>query len=210
MDYQELIDAVKSGNSEVVETLVRQGLDEGLEPQSILNDGLLKAMSEIGVRFKAGTAFVPEVLIAARALNTGTSVMKERLGEGSTSTIGKVVLATVSGDLHDIGKNLVRMMLESAGFDVIDLGVDVKADKIIEAVKANSPEIVALSALLTTTMDYQREVINALKEAGVRDKVKVLIGGAPVTQSFCDEIGADGYTEDAPGAAEKARELLSL
>jgi 5-methyltetrahydrofolate--homocysteine methyltransferase len=209
MDFQELIGAVKKGDVNTVTALVQQGVDEGVEPQSILNDGLLKAMNEIGVKFKNNEVFVPEVLIAARALNAGTAALKEKIGAGASSAIGKVVLATVSGDLHDIGKNLVKMMLEGAGFEVIDLGVDVTADKIVDAVKDSDADIVALSALLTTTMAYQRTVVEALEEAGVRDSVKVIVGGAPVTQSFCDDIGADGYTADAPSAADKARELLA-
>ncbi|MDR1293212.1 MAG: corrinoid protein [Clostridiales Family XIII bacterium] len=208
MDFQTLIDAVKKGDVAVVTTLVEQGLAEGADPQLILDDGLLKAMNEVGVRFKNNEVFVPEVLIAARALNAGTAVLKEKIGDNA-SKIGKVVIATVSGDLHDIGKNLVKMMMESVGFNVIDLGVDVTADKIVEAVKTNEADIVALSALLTTTMAYQRTVVDALKEAGIRDKVKVMIGGAPTTQAFCDDIGADGYTADAPSAADKARELLA-
>jgi 5-methyltetrahydrofolate--homocysteine methyltransferase len=208
MNFQELIDAEKAGNVDAVTTLVKQGLDEGIDAQQILDDGLLKAMNEIGVKFKAGEVFVPEVLIAARALNAGTAVLKEKLGDGG-SKVGKVVICTVSGDLHDIGKNLVKMMMESVGFDVIDLGVDVTADKIVAAVKENDADVVALSALLTTTMAYQRTVVDALKEAGIRDKVKVIIGGAPTTQAFCDDIGADGYTADAPSAADKARELLA-
>jgi 5-methyltetrahydrofolate--homocysteine methyltransferase len=209
MDFQELIDAVKRGDANTVVVLVQQGIDEGIDSQSILDEGLLKAMNEIGVKFKNNEVFVPEVLIAARALNAGTAKLKERIGAEAAQSIGKVVLATVSGDLHDIGKNLVKMMLESAGFDVIDLGVDVTADKIVEAVKDNEADIVALSALLTTTMAYQRTVVEALEEAGVRDDVKVIVGGAPVTQAFCDDIGADGYTADAPSAADKARELLA-
>jgi 5-methyltetrahydrofolate--homocysteine methyltransferase len=208
MDFQTLIDAVKKGDVAEVTTLVEQGLAEEIDPQLILDDGLLKAMNEVGVRFKNNEVFVPEVLIAARALNAGTAVLKEKIGDNA-SKIGKVVIATVSGDLHDIGKNLVKMMMESVGFDVIDLGVDVTAEKIVEAVKANGADIVALSALLTTTMAYQRTVVDALKEAGIRDKVKVMIGGAPTTQEFCDAIGADGYTADAPSAADKARELLA-
>ncbi|MDR1496543.1 MAG: corrinoid protein [Clostridiales Family XIII bacterium] len=209
MDFQELIESVKKGDANTVATLVQQGLDENVDPQSILDDGLLKAMNEIGVKFKNNEVFVPEVLIAARALNAGTAVLKEnKVGDNSNSA-GKVIIATVSGDLHDIGKNLVKMMMESVGFEVIDLGVDVTADKIVEAVKSSNADIVALSALLTTTMAYQRTVVEALKEAGVRDKVKVMIGGAPTTQAFCDDIGADGYTADAPSAADKARELLA-
>jgi 5-methyltetrahydrofolate--homocysteine methyltransferase len=165
-------------------------------------------MSEIGEKFKNNEVFVPEVLIAARALNAGTAVIKDK-AEGGGAKIGKVVIATVSGDLHDIGKNLVKMMMEGVGFDVIDLGVDVTADKIVEAVKSNDADIVALSALLTTTMAYQRTVVDALVETGLRDRVKVMIGGAPTTQAFCDDIGADCYTADAPSAADRARELVA-
>jgi 5-methyltetrahydrofolate--homocysteine methyltransferase len=210
MDFQVLIDAVKRGDANTVVTLVQEGIEEGVDPQSILDDGLLKAMNEVGVKFKNNEVFVPEVLITARALNAGTAALKEKLGDTGSHAIGKVVLATVSGDLHDIGKNLVKMMMESVGFDVIDLGVDVTADKIVDAVKANDADIVALSALLTTTMAYQRTVVDALKDAGLRDKVKIMIGGAPTTQAFCDDIGADGYTADAPSAADKARELLAV
>ncbi|MDR2163406.1 MAG: corrinoid protein [Clostridiales Family XIII bacterium] len=209
MYFQELIEAVSKGDADAVVSLVKRGLDEGVEPQSILDDGLLKAMGEIGEKFKNNEVFVPEVLIAARALTAGTEILKERMGAGGTNAIGKVVIATVAGDLHDIGKNLVKMMMEGVGLEVVDLGVDVTADKIIEAVKEHDADIVALSALLTTTMAYQRTVVEALKDAGLRDKVKVMIGGAPTTQAFCDDIGADGYTADAPSAAEMARDLVS-
>jgi 5-methyltetrahydrofolate--homocysteine methyltransferase len=209
MNFEELIAAVKKGDVNGVTALVKQGIEEGVEAQKILDDGLLKAMNEIGVRFKNNEVFVPEVLIAARALNAGTTVLKEQLGDGGTHSIGKVVIATVSGDLHDIGKNLVKLMMEGVGFEVVDLGVDVSADKIVEAVKNESPSIVALSALLTTTMAYQRTVLEALSEAGVRDDVKVMIGGAPTTQAFCDDIGADAYTADAASAAERAKEFVA-
>ncbi|MDR0520050.1 MAG: corrinoid protein [Clostridiales Family XIII bacterium] len=209
MNFQELIDAVKAGDVSKVTALVQQGIDEGKEAQCILDEGLLKAMTEIGVKFKNNEVFVPEVLIAARALNAGTAVLKEKLGEAGANTVGKVVICTVSGDLHDIGKNLVKMMMESVGFEIIDLGVDVPAEKIVEAVKENNADVVALSALLTTTMAYQRTVVDALNEAGIRDKVKVMIGGAPTTQAFCDDIGADGYTADAASAADMARELVA-
>jgi 5-methyltetrahydrofolate--homocysteine methyltransferase len=209
MNFQELIDAVKAGNVNAVTALVKQGLDEGTNPQSILDDGLLKAMNEIGVRFKNNEVFVPEVLIAARALNAGTGVLKETIGDSASNAVGKVIIATVSGDLHDIGKNLVKMMMEGAGFEIIDLGVDVTAEQIIEAVKEKDADVIALSALLTTTMAYQRTIVDALVEAGIRDKVKIMIGGAPTTQEYCDEIGADAYTADAPSAADKAKELIA-
>ncbi|MDR2355613.1 MAG: corrinoid protein [Clostridiales Family XIII bacterium] len=204
---EEISEMVQKGKAKDVVALVNKALDEGFAAQEILDKGLLKGMGELGVRFKNNEVFVPEVLIAARALNQGSAVLKAKLVEEGAKTIGTVVLATVAGDLHDIGKNLVRMMMEGVGLTVIDLGVDVPDDKIVEAVKEHSPDIVALSALLTTTMDQQSSVIKALQTAGLRDKVKVMVGGAPVTQSFCDTIGADGYTPDASTAAEMAKSL---
>jgi 5-methyltetrahydrofolate--homocysteine methyltransferase len=165
-------------------------------------------MSVLGEKFKNNEVFVPEVLIAARALNKGTETLKAKLVGEDTKPIGKVVLATVSGDLHDIGKNLVKLMLEGAGFEVVDLGTDVPADKVIAAINEQNPDIVALSALLTTTMAAQGEIIKALVDAGVRDKVKVIVGGAPITDAFAKEIGADGYSEDASGAADVAKQLI--
>jgi 5-methyltetrahydrofolate--homocysteine methyltransferase len=204
----DMAELVQKGKAQEVSDLVSQALAEGIPPQQILDDGLLKGMGELGVRFKNNEVFVPEVLIAARALNKGTETLKATLVESDIKPIGKVVLATVSGDLHDIGKNLVKLMLEGAGFEVIDLGTDVPADKIIAAINENSPEVVALSALLTTTMAAQGDVIKALVDAGVRDKVKVIVGGAPITDAFAKEIGADGYSEDASGAADIAKQLL--
>ncbi len=184
-------------------------MDEGISPQQILDEGLLKGMGELGVRFKNNEVFVPEVLIAARALNKGTDTLKAKLVDLDVKAVGKVVLATVAGDLHDIGKNLVKLMLEGAGFEVIDLGTDVAADKIVAAVNEHNPDIVALSALLTTTMAAQADAIKALEAAGVRDKVKVIVGGAPITEAFAKEIGADGYSEDASGAAEISKSLMA-
>jgi 5-methyltetrahydrofolate--homocysteine methyltransferase len=208
MNYEELSTAVKQGDVALVTDLVKQGLDEGEAAQDILDNGLLKAMGEIGEGFKRNEIFVPEVLIAARALNAGTDVIKARFADGESHAIGKVVIATVSGDLHDIGKNLVKMMRESVGLEVIDLGVDVTAEKFVRAVQENHPDIVAMSALLTTTMAYQKVVIDALNDAGLRGDVKVMIGGAPTTQAYCEAIGADCYTPDATSAAEAARELI--
>jgi 5-methyltetrahydrofolate--homocysteine methyltransferase len=204
---EEISEMVQRGKAKDVVALVNQALDEGIRAQEILDTGLLKGMSELGVRFKNNEVFVPEVLIAARALNQGSAVLKAKLVEEGAKAIGTVVLATVAGDLHDIGKNLVRMMMEGVGLTVVDLGVDVPDDKIVEAVKEHNPDIVALSALLTTTMDQQVSVIKALQTAGLRDKVKVMVGGAPITQSFCDKIGADAYTPDASSAAEIAKSL---
>ena len=204
---EEISEMVQRGKAKDVVALVNKALEEGLRAQDILDQGLLKGMGELGVRFKNNEVFVPEVLIAARALNQGSAVLKSKLAAEGAKAVGTVVLATVAGDLHDIGKNLVRMMMEGVGLTVVYLGVDVPDDKIVEAVKEHSPDIVALSALLTTTMDQQSSVIEALRTAGLRDKVKVMVGGAPVTQSFCDTIGADAYTPDASTAAEMAKSL---
>jgi 5-methyltetrahydrofolate--homocysteine methyltransferase len=205
---EEISGMVQKGKAKDVVSLVNQALEEGHSAQEILDKGLLKGMGELGVRFKNNEVFVPEVLVAARALNQGSAILKEKLVEEGAKAIGTVVIATVAGDLHDIGKNLVRMMMEGVGLTVIDLGVDVSDEKIVEAVKEHNPDIVALSALLTTTMDQQSSVIKALQEAGVRDKVKVMVGGAPITPSFCEAIGADSYTPDASTAAEVAKSLV--
>jgi len=206
---ENISEALQKGKAKEVAALVQEGIDSGVSAQDILDKGLLKGMGELGVKFKNNEVYVPEVLVAARALNKGTEILKAKLVEEGVKPIGRIIIGTVKGDLHDIGKNLVRMMLEGAGFEVIDLGVDVPEDKIIEAVKEHSPQIVCLSALLTTTMNEQQTVIEALKAAGVRDQVKVMVGGAPVTQSFCDQIGADAYTPDAASAAETAKSFVS-
>ena len=204
-----IAELVQKGKAQEVADLVTQALDEGIGAQQILDDGLLKGMGELGTKFKNNEVFVPEVLIAARALNKGTETLKEKLVDLEVKSVGKVVLATVAGDLHDIGKNLVKLMLEGSGFEVVDLGTDVPADKIVEAVNEHNPDVVALSALLTTTMAAQGDAIKALEEAGIRDKVKVMVGGAPITDAFAKEIGADGYSEDASGAADVAKSFVS-
>lgn len=204
-DISELL---KKGKAKDVKELVQQALDQGISAQTILDDGLLKGMGELGVLFKNNEVYVPEVLIAARALNGGTEVLKAKLLEEGAKPIGTAIIATVKGDLHDIGKNLVRMMLNGAGFGVIDLGTDVDEDTIVNAVKEHKPEVLLLSALLTTTMDQQRVVIEALSAAGIRNDVKVMVGGAPITQSFSDLIGADAYTTDAATAAEVAKTFV--
>jgi len=201
-------EALQKGKAKDVVALIEQALNEGISAQEILDNGLLRGMSLLGVRFKNNEVFVPEVLIAARALNKGTEALKPKLIEAGVKPIGKVIICTVKGDLHDIGKNLVRMMLEGAGFEVIDLGVDVDENKIIEAVKEHQPQVLCLSALLTTTMTQQGVVIEALKNAGLREKVKVMVGGAPVTQSFCESIHADAYSQDAASAAEVAKAFV--
>jgi 5-methyltetrahydrofolate--homocysteine methyltransferase len=207
--FEDLQEAVQDGEIADVKELVHQALDEGISAQQILDEGLLKGMSDLGVLFKNNEVFVPEVLMAAKSLNAGTEILKAKMLEEGIQSIGTVVIATVSGDMHDIGKNLVRMMMESSGFDVIDLGIDVASDKIVEAVKENKPDIVALSALLTTTMERQREVVETLKAAGIRDDVKVMIGGAPISDEFCESIGADKYSPDAAAAAEMAKAIVA-
>ncbi|MEA4870660.1 MAG: corrinoid protein [Christensenella sp.] len=200
---------LQAGKARDVKALVQQAIDEGIPAAVILEEGLLDGMGKLGVKFKNNEVFVPEVLVAARALNFGTEVLKAKLLEEGVQRIGKVVIGTVKGDLHDIGKNLVRMMLEGAGFEVIDIGVDVGEDAFVQAVRDYSPQVLCLSALLTTTMNQQLVVIEALKAAGLRDSVKVMVGGAPITQSYADQIGADAYTPDASTAAEVAKSFVA-
>ena len=204
---ENISEALQKGRAKDVTALIEEALNKGVDAKDILDQGLLHGMSLLGVKFRNNEVFVPEVLVAARALNKGTEILKPRLIEAGVKPIGRIIICTVKGDLHDIGKNLVRMMMEGAGFEVIDLGVDVSEDRIIEAVKEHEPQIICLSALLTTTMNQQGQVIEALKAANLRDNVKVMVGGAPVTQSFCDSIGADAYSQDAASAAEKAKEF---
>jgi 5-methyltetrahydrofolate--homocysteine methyltransferase len=208
-DFRAIADAVKAGRAKIVKTLVAEAVAEGINPEAILNDGLILGMNELGVLFKNNEVYVPEVLIAARAMKTGTEILKPLLAEANAQSRGVVAIGTVKGDLHDIGKNLVGMMLEGAGFTVIDLGVDVTPETFIDAAKNQGAQILGMSALLTTTMPSIKLSIDALREAGVREKVKVMIGGAPVTQSFADEVGADGYSPDAASAADLAKELIA-
>ncbi|SHF15596.1 5-methyltetrahydrofolate--homocysteine methyltransferase [Caldanaerobius fijiensis DSM 17918] len=205
---KEISEALQVGNAKKVKELVQKALDDGISPKDILNNGLIDGMNIVGVKFKNNEIYVPEVLIAARAMQAGMDILKPLLTASGVKPIGKVVIGTVKGDLHDIGKNLVKMMMQGAGLEVIDLGVDVSPEKFVNAAKENDADIVALSALLTTTMPGMKNVIAALEEAGIRDKVKVMIGGAPVTQNYADEIGADGYARDAASAAEMAREFV--
>ena len=201
--------AVQRGKRKEVAPLVQQALDEGLDPVAILNDGLVPAMSVIGEKFSAGEAFVPEMLVAARAMAAGTEVLKPRLAEAGAEPLGKAVIGTVRGDMHDIGKNLVRMMIESKGFEVTDLGVDVAPEQFVTFLQEHEDtDIVCCSALLTTTMPEIGATIRAIEEAGLRDRVKIMVGGAPVTQAFADEVGADAWTPDAGAAAAKAVELV--
>ena len=197
---QEIADVVIAGKAKLVGGLVQEALDEGNDPNAVLNS-MIDAMGVVGERFKNNEIFVPEMLVAARAMKKGVEVLKPHLASGSAGAAGKMIIGTVAGDLHDIGKNLVAMMIESAGFEVIDLGVDVAADKFIEAVRANPDvKIVGCSALLTTTMPALRDTVAALNAQDFRSKIKVMVGGAPITQEFADEIGADAYTPDAASA----------
>lgn len=200
--------AVQKGRVKDVASLVPQALDAGASAEEILNQGLLAGMSEVGEKFKENKVFVPEVLLAARALNKGLELIKPLLAQEGAKPIGKAVICTVKGDQHDIGKNLVKMMLVGAGLEVTDLGVDVAPERVVAAVQEQGARLVVLSALLTTTMRNQKAVIDALTEAGLRDQVKVMVGGAPVTQEFADEIGADAYTPDAATAATVARQFV--
>jgi corrinoid protein of di/trimethylamine methyltransferase len=201
---EEISKYLQQGRAKNVKELVQKALDEGIEPTDILNEGLLDGMGIIGEKFKNNEVYVPEVLIAARAMYAGMEIIRPILTETGVESIGKVVIGTVKGDLHDIGKNLVKMMMEGRGLEVIDLGIDVSPERFIEAAKEHDAQIIACSALLTTTMTEMKNVVEAAKEAGIRDQVTIMVGGAPVTDSFCKSIGADIYTADAASAAEEA------
>jgi len=197
------------GKVDEVGAATQKALDEGLSAQEVLNDGLIAGMDVVGRDFKAGDLFIPEVLISARAMHAGLDVLRPLLAGSGAPMMGKMVIGTVSGDLHDIGKNLVGMMLEGAGFEIVDLGTDVSSEKFIEAVRAEGADLLGLSALLTTTMPGMKTTIEALTEAGLRDNVKVIIGGAPVTAGFAEEIGADAYAPDAASAVDTARAFIA-
>lgn len=209
VDLNLLYEAILGGKLEQSVEVTNQAIAEGVEPQAIINGYMIKAMEEVGQRFQRGEAFVPNLLMAARAMKGSLDILKPLMKGDTSTSLGKVVIGTVKGDLHDIGKNLVASMLEGCGFEVINLGVDVGSEKFIEAVKENKADILCLSALLTTTMNYMKEVIDALQAAGMRDEVKVMVGGAPVTNAFAQQVGADGYSEDASEAVAVARKLVS-
>jgi len=195
------------GQAEEVAELVQKALDQDMPAGEILAGGLIAGMDEVGKDFKAGDLFVPEVLIAARAMRAGMGILRPLLAESGVPSAGKYLIGTVQGDLHDIGKNLVKMMLEGAGFETIDLGTDVQPDVFVDAVREHQPRIVGMSALLTTTMVNMKTIIEALEEAGLRSSIKIMVGGAPVTAAFADEIGADAYAPDAASAVDAARGL---
>jgi 5-methyltetrahydrofolate--homocysteine methyltransferase len=204
----EISAAVIDGNLDNIVDLTEDALDEGLDAQEILNNGLMPGMDHVGVEFKAGNMFVPEVLRSARTMQSSMDILKPLLAESGVKMVGKVLLGTVKGDLHDIGKNLVGMMCEGAGFEVKDLGKDIAPEGFVEGVKEFEPDVVGMSALLTTTMRAMEHTIKALEEAGVRDTLKVMVGGAPVTQAFAEQIGADGYASNAASAAEMAKQFM--
>jgi len=199
-----------TGNADKVVTLTKEALDDGASPQEILDKGLLAGMDVVGQRFKIGEMFIPEVLRCAKCMHGSMAILRPLLAETGAESIGTFVIGTVKGDLHDIGKNLVGMMFEGAGFNVIDLGIDKEPKAFVDAIKQHKARIVGLSALLTTTMPKVGETINAIKEAGIRDQVKIMVGGAPVTAAFAEKIGADGYASNAASAVEKAKDLLGL
>lgn len=204
----DLRQSVIEGDAPKTQTLVKQAMDEGVPAEKILNEGLIAAMAEVGRLFEQGEYFVPEMLVSARAMKGGLELLRPALAAANVQAIGKVVIGTVQGDLHDIGKNLVAMMLEGAGFEIVDLGTDVPPEKFVDAVKTHHPNFVGMSALLTTTMPKMKTTIEALNAAGVRNAVKVMVGGAPVTDKYAQDIGADLYAPDASSAAARAKALL--
>lgn len=206
---EEITQAVESGKAKIIAALVTEALNEGIDAVTILNDGMMKAMGEVGSKFQKGQVFVPEMLMAARAMKMGMEALKPKLADKPSISLGKCIIGTVHGDLHDIGKNLVAVMIESCGFEIIDLGADVSVDTFINTIRENPDvKLIALSCLLTTTMPAMQETVKAIKESGLTG-FKMMVGGAPVTQEFADIIGADGYSSDAAGAAQLAKKLAA-
>lgn len=208
-DLQKLYDAILTGNNKVAKEVTQQALAAGVDPQTMVQQYMIPAMDEVGRRYEANEYFVPELLIAARAMKASLEFIRPLLAARGAEPVGRVAIGTVKGDLHDIGKNLVAAMLEGAGFEVVDLGVDVTPEKFITAVTEKKATLVAMSALLTTTMNSMKTTVDAIKTAGIRNNVKIMIGGAPVTQKYADEIGADGYSTNANGAVALARKLVA-
>ena len=208
-DLESLYEAILKGKLDVAKAVTTEAIAENVDPQEIINGYMSRAMEDIGKRFEEGKAFVPELLMAARAMKGALDLLKPLMKGAASHRLGKVVIGTVKGDLHDIGKNLVASMLEGCGFEVINLGTDISSEKFITAIKENQAQILCLSALLTTTMNYMQEVIDALEKTGIRQEVKVMIGGAPVSESFARQIGADGYSDNANAAETLAKSLLS-
>jgi len=208
VDLNELKENVINGKADEVKELTQKALGEGQDIEKVLNEALIGGMDIVGEKFKRNEFYVPEMLISARAMKAGMAVLRPLLVNKGVKGLGKVVIGTAQGDLHDIGKNLVEMMLEGAGFEIINLGTDVPSEKFVEAVKENNAQLIGVSALLTTTMLSMKDVVKAVEKEGLKDKVKIIIGGAPVTQNYADEIGADGYAPDAASAVDKAKEIL--
>jgi 5-methyltetrahydrofolate--homocysteine methyltransferase len=206
--FAKIIETLIAGDGEQLKELVCAEIDAGCTAKEILNDGLIAGMDIVGEKMESGDMFIPEVLMSAQAMGIVMEEIKPLLGEGESSVAGKVVLGTVKGDLHDIGKNLVKMMMESAGFETIDLGVDIDPEDFVKAIQENEPDVVGLSALLTTTMPMMKKSIESIEEAGLRDRLKIIVGGAPVNQEFADQIGADGYASDAGSASKLAKSLI--
>lgn len=209
MDFSKLQEAILDGSVKGVEESVNTAINEGIEPEVVLSEGLIKGMDEVGELFRNNEIYVPEVLISVRAMKAGLAIIKPLLAAKDFKPVGVVVIGTVKDDLHDIGKNLVAMMLEGAGFQIVDAGVNVDAETFIKLAKENNAKIICMSALLTTTMAYMKTVVEEVTAAGIRDQVKIMVGGAPLSQKFADEIGADAYTEDAASAAKRALELIN-
>ncbi|MEP7357123.1 MAG: corrinoid protein [Anaerolineales bacterium] len=207
---ENIFDAVVAGDQTETDTLVKQALEAGIPAETVLREGMIPAMTEVGSRFEGGEYFIPDMLVSARAMKIGMERLRPYLVAADVKPIGKVVIGTVKGDLHDIGKNLVAVMLQGAGFQVLDLGVDVSAQRFVEAARETGADLVALSALLTTTMPWMATVVEELQKAGLHGQVKVLIGGAPITQAYADHIGADGFAPDASAAASRARQLVGV
>ncbi|MGB7877100.1 MAG: corrinoid protein [Anaerolineales bacterium] len=206
--FERLSTAVLEGDADKAHKLVERGLKQGLSPKEILDNGLIVGMDEVGARFKRGDMFVPEVLMSADSMASGMEILRPLLIESGVEMLGKVVMGTVKGDLHDIGKNLVSMLCEGAGFEIVDIGFNAEPEKFIEAIKQHQPQVVGMSAMLTTTMRAMGQTIKAIEEAGLRDQVKVMVGGAPVDRDFADAIGADGYGSNAPSGADLAKQLV--
>jgi 5-methyltetrahydrofolate--homocysteine methyltransferase len=206
--FERLSTAVLEGNAEKSHKLVERGLKQGISPKEILDNGLIVGMDEVGARFKRGDMFVPEVLMSADAMAAGMEILRPLLVESGVEMLGKIVMGTVKGDLHDIGKNLVSMLCEGAGFEIVDIGFNADPEKFIDAIKQHQPQIVGMSAMLTTTMRAMGQTIKAIEEAGLRDKVKIMVGGAPVDKDFADVITADGYGSNAPSGADLAKQLV--
>ncbi len=206
--YEQIAEEVVKGQAPAVKESVQQALSQNISAEDILNNGLVAGMNVVSEKFKNNEFFIPEVLVSARAMHAGLDILKPLLAEANVKAKGKVVIGTVKGDLHDIGKNIVGMMLQGAGYEIVDLGADVPKEKFIEFTQKENAQIVGMSALLTTTMIYMKEIVKALEDAGLKDKVKVIIGGAPVTQAYADQIGADGYAPDAASAVDLTKNLI--